>query len=122
MPNLKATRYRLDTLPQDNPIEGALRRRVIGEQAMLSELRMSKGCVVTPHAHENEQFIILLSGKVRFSLTEIGGGNPEEIVLESGDVMYLPSNVPHGAECLEDSHAMEVFSPVTEKTGIDHST
>lgn len=87
---------------------------------MLSELRMSKGCVVTPHAHENEQFIILLSGKVGFSLTEIGGDNPEVITLEPGDVMYLPSNVPHGAECIEDSRAIEVFSPVTEKTGIDH--
>jgi len=119
MPYLRAERYRLDSLPQDNPIKGALRRRVMGEQAMLSELRMDQGCAVTPHAHANEQFVVLLSGKVRFSVTEIGNRDPREITLEPGDVMYLPSNVLHGALCLEDSRALEIFSPVSETTGID---
>ena len=119
MAHLRAERYRLESLPQDNPIKGALRRRVIGEQAMLSELRMDKGCTVTPHAHANEQFIVLLSGKVRFSVKESGHSNPQEITLEPGDVMYLPSNVLHGAVCLEDSRALEIFSPVSERTGVD---
>ncbi len=119
MPTTEATRYRIEDLPQDSPIPLLKRRRIIGEQAMLSELHVQKGCDVASHRHENEQFIVLLSGKMLFTLASVEGSGEREIVLEAGEVMYLPSNVPHGAKALEDCRMLEVFSPSSEKTGID---
>ena len=43
MPTTEATRYRIEDLPQDSPIPLLKRRRIIGEQAMLSELHVQKG-------------------------------------------------------------------------------
>ncbi len=35
----------------------------------------------------------------------------EERVVSAGEVMYIPSNVPHRAEALEDTFDVDVFSP-----------
>ena len=42
----------------------------------------------------------------------------EECVF-AGEVVHLPSNVPHSAEALADSLLIDVFSPPSEKTGVD---
>jgi quercetin dioxygenase-like cupin family protein len=119
MPGTQAIRYRLEDLPQDSPIALLRRRRIIGEQAMLCELVVEKGCAVASHRHANEQFIVLLSGRMRFTLSDVDGGGEREIDLTEGEVMYLPSDVPHGAQALEDCRMLDVFSPASEKTGID---
>lgn len=121
MPNEKTTHYRLQDLPQDSPMPMVRRRRIIGEKAMLSELVLDKGCDAPPHQHENEQFIVLLSGKLRVAIGDAHGGEEREVVLQAGDVMVLPSNVPHGAYAVEDCRLIDIFSPPSETTGIDQS-
>jgi quercetin dioxygenase-like cupin family protein len=99
-------------------MEKVARKRIVGERVMLSDVVLQKGCFVSTHAHVNEQFVLLLSGRMRFSIgAEDGPQN--ELVLGSGEVLHVPSNVPHAAEALEDSHVIDVFSPVTEGTGLD---
>ena len=117
----RATPYRWANLPQDHPMEKVARRRIIGERVMLSDVVLQKGCFVSTHAHINEQFVVLLSGKMRFSIGA-EGTKQEELVLGSGEVLVVPSNVPHAAEALEDSHVIDVFSPVTEGTGLDEQS
>lgn len=95
------------------------RRRVIGQQAMISRVALEKGCIVPTHAHPNEQFACLLSGKMRFGIGAEGSPARRELVLSGGDVLLLPGGVPHSAEALEDSVILDVFSPPSEKTGID---
>ena len=115
----KAAAYRWSDLDADSPMEKLQRRRVIGKRAMLAHLTLKKGCCVPMHRHENEQFACVLSGRIRFGLGAEHGPDHEELVLESGEVLYVPSNVPHSADALEETLVLDVFSPPSERTGID---
>ena len=93
------------------------RRRIMGEKVMVSEVILQKGFSVASHHHENEQMGIVLSGKVTFGIGE--GDDYYEITVEGGEVIHLPSNVAHSALALEESRILDIFSPVSEKTGVD---
>jgi quercetin dioxygenase-like cupin family protein len=97
------------------------RRRVIGEKMMISEVRLEKGFRVSSHAHENEQFSIVLSGELRFGVGHEGRSDWREVHVRAGEVLHLPSNVPHSAEALVDTVVLDLFSPPSEKTGVDRS-
>lgn len=116
-----AVRYRWQDLPVDHPMEKLERRRIIGEQAMISEVRLDKGCFVPTHAHENEQFAWVVRGRVSFGIGHDDSPDRTEMVIEGGEVIHLPSNLPHSAEALEESLIIDIFSPTSEKTGIDQS-
>jgi quercetin dioxygenase-like cupin family protein len=118
-PTAPAARYRWADLKTDRPMQLLERRRIIGEQAMLSQVRLEKGCYVPTHAHANEQFACILSGRLKFGLGPEGSAERREVVVAAGEVLHLPSNVPHSAEALEDTLVLDVFSPPSEKTGID---
>lgn len=111
--------HRWETLPDDAPMALLTRKRVIGEQMMISRVVLSKGCDVPSHSHANEQFAILLSGKVRFGLGAPGTPEHREVVVNAGEVLHLPSNLPHSAFALEETLILDLFSPPSQKTGID---
>jgi quercetin dioxygenase-like cupin family protein len=84
-----------------------LARKVIsGERITMAQIFLSKDGVVPLHQHDSEQISTGVTGAMRF---EIEG---KEIVLRAGDVLVIPSNVPHRVVALEDSQALDVFSPV----------
>jgi quercetin dioxygenase-like cupin family protein len=116
---MTARRLAWSELPVDRPMELLERRRVIGAQAMLSQVALKKGCFVPTHAHQNEQFACVISGKLRFGIGTEGSSDRREVVVGAGEVMVLPANVPHSAEAMEDTLVLDVFSPPSEKTGID---
>ena len=47
----------------------------------------------------------MLRGTLKFVI------NGEEIILRTGEVLHIPSNVVHSAEALEDTLDLDVFSP-----------
>jgi quercetin dioxygenase-like cupin family protein len=114
-----AVSYRWADLPQDHPIDLLDRRRIIGQRMMLSQVRLREGCTVPTHAHANEQFVYVVSGRLRFGIGAEGSPQRREMVLEGGEVLHLPSEVPHSAEALEETLVVDMFSPPSEKTGID---
>jgi quercetin dioxygenase-like cupin family protein len=81
---------------------------VFGDKTLFTEFLLDKGSVLPQHAHPHEQTGYLLSGRIRLSIGE------ESFETEEGDSWCIPGNVEHGAEILEDSVAIEVFSPVRE--------
>lgn len=106
-------------LAVDRPMDLIERRRVIGEKAMLSHVTLKRGCVVPSHAHENEQFVVMLSGRLRFRLGPEHDPARREVTIGPGDVLHLPANLPHWCEAQEDCVVLDVFSPPSQKTGID---
>lgn len=114
-----AVAYRWTDLPMDAPMALLERRRVIGEKSMLSHVTLKKGCAVPSHAHANEQFACILSGRLRFGLGEPGGPAYREVEVAAGGVLHLPSGVPHSALAVEDTVVLDVFSPPSATTGID---
>lgn len=85
-----------------------LKSLVHGEATHLTEVRFVKGAVVPKHRHPHEQTGYLLSGSLRFF------GEGEDATVAPGDCWNFASGVPHGAEALEDSVVIEVFSPIRE--------
>ena len=81
---------------------------VHGAYTLMTEFRMRKGSTLPAHAHSQEQTGYLVSGRVH--LTIAGRG----VEVRSGDSWAIPGNTKHGAAILEDSVAIEVFSPVRE--------
>jgi quercetin dioxygenase-like cupin family protein len=83
---------------------------------------LAPGCDVPSHAHPNEQFAIVLSGKARFCLGEPGSPGYRELVVEGspeGTVLHLPPNAPHSCHAIERCVILDVFSPPSKTTGID---
>ena len=88
---------------QLNPL--LTRKLITGDRVMLSELMLKKGCVVPAHNHEHEQVSCVLKGLLKFEV------NGKEIILHTGDVLHIPSNVVHSAVALEDTLDIDIFSP-----------
>ncbi len=118
---VSAVVYRWSDLPTDRPMPLLERRRIIGEGMMLSQVLLEKGCVVPSHAHENEQFACVVRVRIRFGLGVEGRPEHQQMVLTGGEVLHLPANVPHSAEALDETLILDLFSPPSEKTGIDQS-
>ena len=85
-----------------------LKSMVHGAATHLTEVRFVAGAVVPEHSHPHEQTGYLITGSLRFF------GDGEDTVVRPGDCWNFASGVPHGAEALEDSVVIEVFSPVRE--------
>ncbi len=117
MPTAKV--YRWDDLPIDSPMAKVERRRVIGQQMMISQIFLHRGFRVPSHHHANEQFTVVLSGVVRFGLGQEGSAEHRSVDVRAGEVLHLPSEVWHSAEAIEDAHLFDLFSPPSERTGID---
>lgn len=114
---MSARVHRWEELEADSPMAKLTRRRVIGEHAMLSHITLERGFFLAAHAHANEQFACVLSGRMRFTLTEPGGERIVEV--GPGEVLYIPPHMPHAAEAVETSVIIDVFSPPSETTGVD---
>ena len=114
-----AVHVRWSDQPVDRPMDLLERKRVIGQQAMISRVLLKKGCDIPTHAHENEQIAIVISGKARFGLGAEGSAARSELIVGPDEVLHLPSNVPHSCYAMEDTLILDVFSPPSQKTGID---
>jgi quercetin dioxygenase-like cupin family protein len=89
---------------QLNPL--LTRQFITGSQAMLSRIVLTKGCAVPRHAHPNEQLAFVLQGSLRFDLDD---GTTH--IVNSGEVLVIPGNVPHSAVALEDTINFDIFAP-----------
>ncbi len=86
-----------------NPLLGL--HFVVGENIMLARVLLKKGCVVPEHSHPNEQVTFIAEGALKFKI------DGKEIVVNSGEVLTIPPNMPHSAEALEDTVDFDVFNP-----------
>ena len=103
-----ARHYRWDDIPKEKLNDLLDRRLVTGERIMLAHVYLKKGCVVPRHPHENEQLTYILQGTLRFWLGEDG---KEQVDVHAGEVLTIPSNLPHKAEALEDTLDVDIFCP-----------
>lgn len=95
------------------------RRRVIGERMMVSAVVLEPGFELASHRHENEQFVVVQRGRAVFGLGEPGTPSWREVEVTGGQVLVLPSNVPHSCRAIEETHILDLFSPPTTETGVD---
>lgn len=105
------THHRWDDIPAE-PLKGTITRRLISsERMMIAHVYLKKGDDVPRHAHHNEQLTYILEGALHFWFGENG---EREITVRAGEVLVIPSNVPHRALALEDTLDVDVFNPPRE--------
>jgi quercetin dioxygenase-like cupin family protein len=100
--------YRWQDLAAE-PLKATITRKLITSQRMMiAHVNFKKGDDVPLHAHENEQITYILEGALHFWLGEQG---EREVTVRAGEVLVIPSNLPHRALALEDTLDMDVFNP-----------
>lgn len=97
----------------ENPwieIAPGIRRKTVATGKTMYQMRaeLSKGSRLPEHAHPQEQIAHVISGRMKMTVA----GTEHD--LRAGDVIYLGSNVPHGAETIEDTVVIDTFSPPRE--------
>jgi quercetin dioxygenase-like cupin family protein len=85
-----------------------LKTLVHGEKTLMTEFVLKKGRQLPRHSHPHEQTGYLVKGHLRLTI------GAEKFDVTTGDSWCIPGKVEHGAEVVEDSVAIEVFSPVRE--------
>lgn len=93
------------TVPLEDLNPQLQRQMVWGQEIMLARVLLKKGCIVPEHSHHNEQLTYILTGALKFWIDR------KEIVVNAGETLCIPSNMPHKAEALEDTVDLDVFSP-----------
>jgi quercetin dioxygenase-like cupin family protein len=102
------THHRWNDMPRQRVTDVIDRRVITGDRMMLAHVYLKKGAVVPRHSHDNEQLTYIIEGALKFLIGPEGG---QEIIVRAGEVLVIPSNVPHQAEALEDTLDVDVFSP-----------
>jgi quercetin dioxygenase-like cupin family protein len=84
------------------------RKFVSGERETMAQIYLKRGAIVPRHSHESEQMTYVLQGSLRLLVAG------EEVTLREGEVLHIPSSVPHQVEALDDTFVLGVFSPVRQ--------
>ncbi|MFI5256486.1 MAG: cupin domain-containing protein [Gemmatimonadales bacterium] len=108
MPESSVRHLRWDELPKERVTDLISRRLITGDAMMLAHVYLDKGALVPQHSHHNEQLTYILEGALHF---RIGADRAREVVVRAGEVLHIPSNVPHEALALEDTLDVDIFSP-----------
>src|SRR3954466_10456534 len=80
------------------------RQFVVGQEIMLARVLLDKGCIVPLHSHVNEQLTYIVEGALKFYI------DGKEIVVRAGEVLCIPSNMPHKALALEVMVNLDVLT------------
>jgi len=98
--------HRWDEIALEKITEMISQKIVTGEREMLAQIYLKRGALVPMHSHESEQMTYILQGALRVVV------DGEEMTVREGEVLHIPSRVPHQAEALEDTFELDVFSPI----------
>lgn len=88
-----------------------VRRKIMayGDNLMAVHVAFEKGAVGPLHTHPHVQITCVRSGAFA---VQIGA---DRRVLRAGDFFYVPANIEHGGQALEDTVLIDVFSPMRKE-------
>ena len=78
------------------------------ESMTLAYVDVEAGAELPEHSHFHEQVSNMLEGEFEFVL----GG--EKMLLQAGDCLVIPSNMPHSGRALTHCRILDVFNPIRE--------
>ena len=76
----------------------------------LAQVYLKCGALVPRHAHEGEQMIYVLDGRLKL---RVAG---EDVTVRGGEVVCIPPEAPHQIEALADTFALEVRGRTPRRT------
>ena len=63
------------------------------------------------HHHESEQIAYVIGGRVRWGLGAPGTADRRELEMTGGEVLHLPSNLPHEVFAIEETMILDMLAP-----------
>ena len=106
-----ATLYNWGKVPLERLNNKISRKLVTSDRMMVAHVYIEKDGIVPQHSHHNEQITYVLEGALKFLL---GEDQDEEVIVRTGEVLVIPSNLPHSALALEDTLDVDIFNPPRE--------
>ena len=95
---------------EQKPIDlgGGVTRRILSHnpELMSVEVAFETGAEGAVHTHPHTQCSYVLSGRFLYAV------EGEEVELNPGDSIVVPSNLPHGTVCLEKGVLLDIFTPM----------
>lgn len=87
-----------------------VKREILNAEGSLMIVRvdLQAGFIGDLDQHPEEQASYIEKGKVEFSI------DGEKKLLSKGDVLYIPSDVPHQVHVLEECTIIDVFTPIRQ--------
>jgi len=100
-----------DAVPTEQVTPKMQRKMVYGEKVMVAKMKFKDGFLVPLHSHVNEQVTQVTKGTIRFWF----GAEKEQIVdLHAGEVVVIPSHLPHEALMIGDVEEIDTWAPIRE--------
>ncbi|MEM9867547.1 MAG: cupin domain-containing protein [Bacteroidota bacterium] len=96
----------LSEIPPKEIMPGYHGKMVHAETMTWAFWNVEKGAAVPEHHHVHEQIMHVIEGDFEFTLSGVTK------VYHPGDVVIIPSNVPHSGKALTSCKLMDIFSPV----------
>jgi quercetin dioxygenase-like cupin family protein len=115
-PKQVARKYSWSSMPIEEVNPTLSRRFLVGKDVMVAHVYLKAGSVVPKHHHVNEQITYVLEGVLRLWVGDKVDSEDaaDAFDIAAGDVLVIPSNVPHRAVALEDTLDVDIFSPPRE--------
>ena len=99
---------RITDIPPKELIAGFTGHYAHGKDLTLGYVEIKAGNELPQHHHVHEQVTQVVSGQIRFWF----GHNKEQTMdLFSGDVVIIPSNLPHEALMIGDVEEIDTWAP-----------
>jgi len=106
MSSSSVRKFTWSDVPKENVTPVIARQIVTGASAMAGMITLQKGSHVPKHSHVSEQLTYVITGSLRFLI------NGEEILVNAGEILVIPSWVEHEATAIEHTVELDIFSPI----------
>jgi quercetin dioxygenase-like cupin family protein len=100
--------YKWDDLVLEKVTDRIERKYIAGDREMVAQIYLKNGAIVPTHSHESEQLTYVLTGALKFTL------EGRDITVRAGELLRIPSWIPHSAEAMEDTFELDLFSPIRQ--------
>ena len=100
--------YKWDDMVLEKVTDKISRKYVAGDREMVAQIYLARGAIVPTHSHESEQLTYVLTGALTFTL------DGRDITVRAGELLRIPSWMPHSAEAVEDTFELDLFSPIRQ--------
>ncbi len=99
---------RLNQVKERELVNGLNAKMIHFEKLTVAHVKIDKGAELPQHRHPHEQITNVISGELKMTL----GDNTFHC--HAGDVLMIPSDIPHSAFAVTDCYVIDVFHPVRD--------
>lgn len=98
----------LESIPEKEIIKGFHAKFIHTENMTIAYWRVEKGATLPMHSHIHDQVTNVFEGEFEITVAD------KTSICQNGEIVTIPSNVPHGGRALTDCIIMDIFHPVRE--------